>query len=144
MERLIIRGTTRNPKTEAGAVLLALAKSLHTTDRRTFQRRFLLFWQKYHSFLNEKTIHPDGSWSYAHENLRRASLSVRRLLPFLFTFEKDSNIPRNTNSIEGFFSHVRDLMRTHRGLSKKNQQRVLHSIFLASTTAPEEKKNSPK
>jgi len=143
MERLILRGTTRNPKTEAGEVLLALSKSLHTTDRRTFQRRFLLYWQKYYLFLNEKTIHPDGSWSYAHENLRRAVYSIRTLLPFLFTFEKDSHIPKNTNSIEGFFSHVRDQMRAHRGLSKKNQQRILHSIFLASTTAPEKKEKQP-
>jgi hypothetical protein len=144
MERLIIRGTTRNPKTEAGEVLLALGKGLHTTTKETFTRRFLLYWKKYYSFLNERTTHPDGSWSYAHENLRRAAFSVRRLLPYLFTFEKDLNIPKNTNSIEGFFSHMRDLMRAHRGLSKKNQQRVLHTIFLASTTAPGRKKNSPK
>jgi hypothetical protein len=39
MERLVIKGTTRNPKLEAGAVLLALVRNLHDTDSNTFQRR---------------------------------------------------------------------------------------------------------
>ncbi|PIR87035.1 MAG: hypothetical protein COU11_02280 [Candidatus Harrisonbacteria bacterium CG10_big_fil_rev_8_21_14_0_10_49_15] len=135
MERLIIRGTTRNPKTEAGEVLLALGKSLHTTDRKTLQLRISLYWKKYGSFLSETTTHPDGFWSYTHKELRKAARSLRELFPYLFTYESNPTIPKNTNSLEGHFSHVRDLIRVHRGASKQQQEKILHLIMLNSSTA---------
>jgi hypothetical protein len=58
MERLVIKGTTRNPKLEAGAVLLALVRNLHDTDSNTFQRRIKQYIEKYRDFLNEKTFNP--------------------------------------------------------------------------------------
>lgn len=140
MERLIIRGTTRRPQTEPGVVLLALARSLHKTSKETFLRRFLLYWRKYQPFLYEKTVHPNGDWSWSHEELRRATLSVRRLIPYLFTYEKDSGISKTSNSIEGHFSHIRDLMRVHRGLSKKHQERVLCTILLNSSVVLEKER----
>lgn len=144
MERLIIRGTTRNPKTEAGEVLLLLAQTLHKTDKPTLQRRLIEYWKRYQSFLSERTIHPDGSWSWTHENLRQASLSFRRLFPYLFTYEKDSNIPKTTNSLEGFFSNVKKITRIHTGLSRSQKERVLRSIFLAGTIAPKKKRKQKK
>jgi hypothetical protein len=50
MERLVIKGTTRNPKLEAGAVLLALVRNLHDTDSNTFQRRIKQYIEKYRDF----------------------------------------------------------------------------------------------
>jgi hypothetical protein len=135
MERLIIRGTTRSPKTEAGEVLLALGRSLHTTGRYTLQSRTAAYWRKYGSFLSETTRHPDGSWSYTHKELRRAARSLRELFPYLFTYEENSDIPKNTNSLEGHFSHVRDLMRAHRGASREQQEKILHIIMLNSSAA---------
>jgi len=135
MERLVIRGTTRNPKTEAGTVLLALAKSLHDTDRLTCQRRLAAYFRKYNSFLHEKTFHPEGGWSFTHEELRRASLSFRKLFSYLFTYEKNAEIPTTTNSLEGHFAHVKDLMKIHRGASKEHQQKILNSIMLNSSIA---------
>lgn len=141
MERLVVNGTTRNPQLEAGQALLALAKLLHTTDSKTFSYYFDKYLDKYRDFLNEKTINPfTGENFFTHEPLRRAAMSLLRSKPFLFTFEMDRNIPKTTNSLEGHFSHMRDIVEIHRGLSRVHKQRVLNSILLASTIAPTKKK----
>jgi hypothetical protein len=141
MERLVVQGTTRKPILEAGQVLLALIKTLHYTDEETFKNYFKKYLDKYRDFLNEKTINQNtGEMFFTHEPLRKAALSVFRFLPYLFTFEKNKDIPKTTNSIEGHFSHIRDIIKVHRGLKRKDKERVLNSIFLASTIAPTEKK----
>jgi hypothetical protein len=139
MERLIIHGTTRSPKTEAGEVLLALARSLHATDKFTLQKRVAAYFRKYERFISQTTTYPDGSWGYTHKNLRKAALSLRRLFPYLFTYEKNKNIPKTTNSLEGRFAHIKDLMGVHRGATQQHQGKILQTILLASTIAPKKK-----
>ena len=141
MERLVIKGTTRKPELEAGAVLLAMAKSLHEIDGLTFEKRLYLYVERYRDFLNEKTVHPlSGERSWTHENLRQAVNSLRHFKQFLFTFELDRRIPRTTNSLEGHFSHIRDIVEIHRGLSRKHKEKVLSSMFQAGSIAPSKKK----
>ena len=137
MERLIVNGTTRSPILEAGQALLALAKLLHHTDSKTFNHYLNKYVDKYRDFLNQKTVNPfTGQMSFTHEPLRKAALSLVRYRPYLFTFEQNRNIPKTTNSLEGHFSHMRDIVEIHRGLSRIHKQRVLNSILLASTIAP--------
>lgn len=141
MERLVIQGTTRRPELLPGQVLLAMAKSLHETDGFTFEKRLIWYFEKYENFLDEKTTHPiSGERSWTHENLKQAAESLRRFKKYLFTFETDRRIPKTTNSLEGHFSHIRDIVEIHRGLSRTQKERVLHSIFLAGSIAPEKKK----
>jgi hypothetical protein len=141
MERIVTRGTTRNPKTEAGEVLLALIRTLHKTTKKTFSRRLDLYIKKYRDFLNEKTISPlNNDWYWTHENLRRASLSLMSHRKYLFTYTKNKNIPKTTNSLEGCFSHVKDILDVHRGLSRKQKEKIMNTIFLASTIAPDKDK----
>jgi len=60
MERIIIRGTTLNPQTEAGRVLLFMVRTLfQNIDSNTFSERLDKYVEIYRDFLNEKTIHPD-------------------------------------------------------------------------------------
>lgn len=141
MKRLVINGTTQNPKLEAGQVLLALIKTLHKTNLKTFGKRFLNYHIKYSNFLNEKTINPEtGVMDYTHRELRKASISLATFIPYLFTYEKDNNIPNTSNTLEGHFSHIKDVIKIHRGLSKLLKQKVLHTILLASSIAPSKKK----
>jgi len=141
MERIVIRGTTRKPELLAGKVLLALGKSLHETDGLTFERRLIWYFERYQSFLDERTVHPEsGERSWTHENLRQAAQSLKTFKRYLFTFEFDRSIPKTTNSLEGHFSHIRDIVEIHRGLSKPHKEKVLHSILLAGTIAPSRKK----
>jgi hypothetical protein len=141
MERLVVHGTTRKPILEAGIALLALIKILHYTDGNTFKNYLKKYVSKYQSFLNERTVNPmTGEKSLTHEPLHRAVFSLMRFLPELFTFEKNKDIPRTTNSLEGHFSHIRDITGVHRGLSRSHLEKVLNSIFLASTIAPTKEK----
>lgn len=141
MERLVIIGTTRKPKLEAGQVLLALIKTVHHTDRRTFMRRVNWYVQKYGNFLNEKSIVPHtGELFWTHENLRKACLSLQRLAGYLFTFEKDPRIPKTTNALEGQFGHIKEIVEIHRGLSRAQKEKVLYTILLESTIAPKGEK----
>lgn len=140
MERIVTRGTTLIPKTKAGEILLLLARSLHKTKRNDFNRRLDEYFKRYMVFLNERTIHPDNTWSWTHEDLRRSAYSLDARRPDLFTYQRNSNIPKTTNSLEGHFSHVRDIMEIHRGLSRKHKEKILDTIFHASSIAPTKKK----
>lgn len=141
MERLVIKGTTRNPQIEAGQVLLAIVRTLKDTDSNTFRNRLRQYSERYRDFLNEKTVHPiSGEWSWTHEGLKQALGSLISLERFLFTHERNKNISRTTNSLEGHFSHIKDILEVHRGLSKKQKEKVLNSILLASSIAPSKKK----
>jgi hypothetical protein len=141
MERIVTTGTTHKPQLEAGRALLALVRLLHHTDQKTFRYYLEKYLDKYRDFLNEKTTNPiTGETFFTHEPLRRAALSLVRFLPYLFTFEANKNIPRTTNCLEGHFSHIRDVVKIHRGLSRVQKEKVLNSIFLASTIAPTEGK----
>ena len=137
MERLIRFGTTRNPKTEAGRVLLALAMSIHDTDSSTFRKRYQLYLRKYSEFLNETTINMEtGRKEWTHHKLRRASLSVSTHLPYLFVYEGNNKIPSNTNGLEGHFRHIGHIAGVHCGLSKQHKQKFLDTVMLTSTIAP--------
>lgn len=137
MERLITRGTTRKPQTEAGVVLLALARTLHHTNSHTFNTRLESYIAKYRDFLNEKTTNPMTQEKYwTHKELRGAVMSLVRYRPYLFTFEQNKKIPKTTNSLEGHFSHINEITAIHRGLSKTQKQKILNTILLASTVAP--------
>lgn len=142
MERLVTQGTTKKPLLEAGQALLALVRLLpQKIDSQLFKHYLDKYLDKYRDFLNEKTIHPlTGETSFTHEPLRSATLSLVRFLPYLFTYETDKNLPRTTNTLEGHFSHLKDVVKIHRGLKRPQLERVLHSIFLASTIAPTRKK----
>ncbi len=137
MERIVIRGTTRNPKLIQGQVFLALIRTVFDTTEEVFAKRVNQYIETYRSFLNEKAISPTTgeSW-YVHDDLRKAVFSLQRFLPYLFTYTRDKDIPSTTNSLEGHFSHLRDVVNIHRGASKFLKQKIVHTILLASTIAP--------
>ena len=140
MKQIVIRNVTLKPKTEAGQVLLALIRTLTYCRKDEFTRDLRLFHVQYALFLNEKTYHPEGGWSYTHDGVRRAYLSVVHWYDYLFIFHVDQKIPNTTNTCDGHFSHVKDVIRIHRGLHKALKQKVLDAIFLESTIAPKKKK----
>jgi hypothetical protein len=139
MKQIVIRAVTLKPKTEAGQVILALVQTLTYTSEKIFKQRLLEFHIKYSEFLNQKTIHPDGSSSYTHDGVRSAYLSLVRWYPYLFTFESNLEIPNTTNTCDGHFSHIKDILRIHRGVSKLFKQKMIDSILLESTIAPKDK-----
>lgn len=141
MERIVTRKITHRPQTEAGQVLLALVKTLGMCHSSIWKDRFEKYIEKYRTFLNEKTLHPEsGSYSWTHKELRSATLSVKIFTPYLFTYEEVPKLSQTTNSLEGHFGHVKNIICIHRGISTTLLQKVLSSIFFASTIAPSKRK----
>ena len=141
MERIVIRGTTRHPKTEAGVALLALVRTLFDThaNKHVFYRRLQAYWHHYQLFLNERTIAPiSGESFWTHEELRKAVMSLQRLSPYLFTYQRDARISKTTNALEGQFSHLKEVLAIHRGVSRGHKEKMIHTILLESTIAPKE------
>ena len=141
MYRLVVRGTTNKPKLLQGQILLALARTLFDTTEEIFRERLQKYIEQYRDFLNEKTKSElTGDTWYVHDDLRRAVLSLHRFLPYLFTYKKDIRIPSTTNSLEGHFRHVKEIIAIHGGMSRIQKERVLDSIMLEGSIVPKKKK----
>lgn len=139
MKQIVVRNVTLKPKTEPGQVILAIVQTLNKIKKEVFSKRLQKFHFKYHVFLNEKTTHPDGSRSYTHEGVRNAYNSLVFWHDYLFTYKSNTHIPNTTNTCEGHFSHLKDVIRIHRGMSNTLKKKVINSIFLESTISPKEK-----
>lgn len=144
--QIIRRYTTLNPRISQGYELLELVKVLTFTEEYIFAHRLQLFISKHRIFLNQKTIDPLTRNSFfTHPRLRSAIHSLIRNLPNLFTFQKypDLKIPTTTNSLESHFSHIKDVVRIHRGLSLSLKQKVIHSILLNSSIVFKKENKKP-
>ncbi len=134
--QIVRRYTTLNPKIEAGHELLNLVKTLTLSTEKIFEHGLNIFIDKYRTFLNEKTMNPETRESfYTHKKLRSAVRSLQVHLRMLFTFERFPHlqIPTTTNSLESHFSHIKDVVRIHRGLSLTLKQKMIHTILLNSS-----------
>lgn len=132
MEQIIVRYTTLNPKLQAGIELLALAKTLAHTDGESFSDAFKLWCCTWEKFLQEKSFDPSsGKKTYTHRRLRSARDSLRRHLPYLFTFEKypELNIPNTTNSLDGSFKKVKMAIGIHSGLTHARKLKLITSLL---------------
>ncbi len=58
-------------------------------------------------------------------DIKRARSMLQKAIPNMFHYLDDSNIPKTTNALEGYYSRLKQHYRNHRGLSKDN----LNSYF---------------
>ena len=129
---ILRRYLTSKPKLEAGQELLALGKTLPFITEKDFKIVLDEWHEKWKDFLQEKTFREDGKhWQYTHKRIRSAYRSLRNNCPYLFTFRKypELRIPNTTNSLDGFFSHMKKLLRVHTGLSEERRNRVVFEIL---------------
>lgn len=130
--RIVTRYLTMNPKLEAGQELRAVALTLSSSTEAEFTTRLNNWYQRWSEFLKEKTVDPETKrWFYTHRRLRSACFSLRRNLPYLFTYEHylELNIPKTTNCLEGVFSHTKTAMRIHRGLIQKRKRKLIDFLL---------------
>jgi len=130
--QIIIRHLTTKPKLEAGVELKRIVGTLcHTTEEK-FTNILDSWYLKWHDFLKEKTADPEThKWFYTHKRIRSAHYSLKTHLPYLFTYQKypKLNIPNTTNSLEGCFSHLKELTKIHRGLNYKTKRKMIDEIL---------------
>jgi len=131
-KQIINRYLTLNPILPASIELRKIVQSLCQTNLITFTNQ-LDAWQKWGIFIKEKTkdtINP-RRWHYTHGRTRSAYQSLMTNLPYLFTYQKypELHIPNTTNSLDGYFSHLKELTKLHRGLNKQTKRKMIKEIL---------------
>lgn len=132
-KQIITRYLTNRPKLEAGIELKNITATLCKTNEKDFREALHNWHQKWSTFLKERTTDPfTGRWFYTHKRLRSAYRSLKINLPYLFTYQKypQLNIPNTTNSLDGCFSYLKQLVRVHRGTNKTLKRKIILDILL--------------
>lgn len=130
--QIITRYLTRKPKLQAGRELKQLSLTLTRSTEEEFTGKLDRWHKTWKEFLDEKTLNPEtGRKHFTHKRLRSAYRSLRTNLPYLFTFQKYSglNISTTTNSLDGSFSHLKTLLRIHRGQTKERRKKMIDEIL---------------
>ncbi len=129
---IIRRYLTNNPKLQAGRELFALTKRLPLSTEEEFTDLFIKWEEKWHDFLNERSINPvTGKSYYTHKRLRSARRSIKTNLPYLFVYRKEENngMPNTNNKLEGTFSNLKKHLNNHNGMNKNNRKRFIDGCF---------------
>jgi len=135
-KQIINRRLTMKPKLPASIELRELTNTLTKTNEKEFSQRLNVWYEHWSPFLKEKTYNQDNSkrWEYTHQRTRSAYYSLKTNLPYLFTYQKYPNlhIPNTTNSLDGYFSHLKELTKLHRGLNKQTKLKMIDEILAKS------------
>ena len=126
IQRMCLLCLTRFPLHQAGQelrVLVLLILKIKTNNDRIYWTKNLDDWYlKHKEYLLEKTYNTNtGRYWYKHKLIRRSYFSIKRALPNMFFYLSNPNIPYTTNGIEGFFSHLKNHLDLHRGLTPKHR-----------------------
>lgn len=122
-------------KSEAARALRRIALKIPEYSSFQFSVALEIWFVLYKDFLNEKTKSMDPTskkkWWYTHKNLRSAYNSLKKNSPYLFTCREypDLNIPNTTNYCEGYFSHFKERLNRHRGLSPKRKSNMANFLL---------------
>jgi len=132
---IVKRYLTQRPELEASIELLNIVKQLCHTDKERFVSLFEQWIDKWSFFLKERRMDTKtGKTRYVHKRLRSAYLSLKRNMPYLWTWYDnfDLKIPNTNNALEGKFSDLKNKLRNHNGLSKTHRMVFIDQYFSAS------------
>ncbi len=121
-KKIVQRYLTMRPKLEASKDLKKIVARLTQTTEKNFAKKLDEWYAFYKDFLEEKFVSSTTEkLYYTHPKIRATYRSLRTNLPYLFTYKKYKylSIPNTTNALEGgVFSHMKNMISLHRGLSK--------------------------
>lgn len=124
---------SKNPKLEASQYLRQIMFDLKQTDRDSFEYWLNQWYDVWKDFLKERTVDPfNGKSHFTHRKLRTAYFGLRRNLDALFTCQYHSKIlqiPNTTNSLDGYFTHLKNKISVHQGASKNTQINLISQII---------------
>ena len=133
--KIVIRYITTRPRTETGKELLSLVLTLTKTDETTLTSALIAWHQKWESFINEMTVNTFLSGKttsyHTHKGVYSAYHSLKRTLPYLFTYQKypELNIPNTTNDLDGSFSALKKKLAAHHGLRRDRRYKVISKLL---------------
>lgn len=126
IQRMCLLWLTRYPRHESGQQLrllvLMLLKIKTENDKLFWIKELNAWYATYREYINEKTFKEESRrYWYTHKLLRRSYFTIKRALPNMFHYLQNPRIPNTTNGIEGYFSHLKNHLDLHRGLTPKNR-----------------------
>ena len=134
--QIVKRKLTLRPETEAGQTLLAIGFSISKKTEAILNLELDNWYKKYKNFINEKTyVIGTRRWRYTHRRVRSAYNSLKKNLPFLYTYQKypELNIPNTTNSLDGYWSRLKNLLSAHRGKNSERKRKIVTEILRKQT-----------
>lgn len=123
----ITRCLTRRPYLLPNQELRRIALSIPTTTKT----QLTVDLDAWHTAHGEWLKQREADGHYIHPLTRRAYFSLRRNLPYLFTYRDATNvsIPNTTNALDGRFGVWKGMLHRHRGCSKRLKIKILCSLF---------------
>lgn len=134
--QIVRRKLTLRPETEAGQTLLSIGFSISKKTEAALASELADWFTKYGTFINERSYTVGTKrWRYTHRRVRAAYNSLKRNLPFLYTYQKypELNIPNTTNSLDGYWSRLKNLLSAHRGKSAERKRKIATEILRKQT-----------
>ena len=135
-KQIVRRYLTLKPKLEAGIELKEIVAGLCTDTKEEFVNKLNQWYQRWEYFLKERTIDETTKhWHYTHRRIRSAYRSLKTNLPYLFTYLEypELNIPNTTNSLDGSFANLKELVRIHRGFNDALKRKIIEEILANQT-----------
>jgi len=130
--KIVKRYLTLQPELEASKELLKIINLLAHSNKESFIEVFEQWSVKWDKFLKERGIDKRTKKTYfVHKKLRSAYHSIKRNMPYLWTFYDNPNIqiPNTNNGLEGQFTDLKSKLRNHNGLSKSNRKIFIDEYF---------------
>lgn len=125
------RYLTGKPDLPASKELLALAKTLTGKDSETFANELEVWHMRWREVLKERSTYKSGKSHYMRPRLRSAYFSLRRHMPWLWTFEKftDRVIPNTNAGIESLNARLKTLLRVHSGIRAFRRRKLIENYI---------------
>lgn len=90
--------------------------------------RFIMDFKKWENRYGSMVQHSTNRGKVFSDIIRARSM-LTKALPDLFHYLSNSNIPRSTNALEGYFSRLKELYRLHRGLAPNKRNNYFKWYF---------------
>jgi hypothetical protein len=130
--QIVKRYIPKRAQTEAARSLRRIALRISKISRVEFIQSLDDWSLEYEDFLNEKSpCEGKRNWRYTHGRLRSAYRSLRTNSPYLFTYQNKPilRMPNTTNHCDGLFSHIKQKILIHRGISKKRRKKMIDFLL---------------
>jgi len=131
----VTRYISKKPKLPAGKELREIMFRLKETDKESFEYWIGQWYEKWKVFLSEKTENiSTGKKVFTHQRIRQAYIAIIRTIPSIFTFYQFlpyETYDSTTNSLDGYFSHLKAKLAVHRGASKYTQIKLISSLIFS-------------
>ena len=102
VQRQVKTYVSGNPKSTTGQELLKITEYSTLCDPLTFPQRWKDWNIDHQTYINEKSIKPNGLWRYAHSNLKKAIRHIENALPNMFQSYTTGNYDQATSSSDIF------------------------------------------